>query len=319
MFRSILAATAAALLASPGIARQETIAVVPPASLSVERAAPRPAMWIVRDEDTTIYLLGTIHVMKPGADWFAGPVRQAFNRSDEVVLEMVMPDTATMQSLVARMAAMPDGLPLTQRLPEDKRQPYVAALASLGLPAATFDRYKPWFASTNLALMPMLKLGYDPAQGVDQRISDAARRTRKPVIGLETAEQQLGMLDGLPEPVQVAMLTSTVDEMAEIGSTIDAMVSAWGTGDADRLATIMNEAMRETPEAGRILLNDRNELWADWIVQRLDRPGTVFVAVGAGHLAGSNSVQVKLAARQVAAMRYQQPTFRFEPIRIDND
>jgi uncharacterized protein YbaP (TraB family) len=320
MFRPLVAAIAAiaaiALLAPPAAARQETppVAVQP---FVLPDTSPRPALWVVRNEDTTIYLLGTIHVMKPGIEWFTGPIRQAFDAADEIVLEMVMPDAATMQPLVARLAAMPEGPPLTQRLPQEKRAPYAAALASLGLPPATFDRYKPWFASTNLALMPMLKLGYEPMRGVDQRISEAARQSGKAVIGLETAEQQLAMLDGLPERVQIAMLTSTVDEMSEIGATIDSMVSAWSTGDADRLADIMNEAMRETPEAGKVLLNDRNERWADWIVRRLERPGTVLMAVGAGHLAGSNSVQVKLAARQVAAMRHRAPTLDFETLAVE--
>ncbi|WP_448501828.1 TraB/GumN family protein [Sphingomonas sp.] len=314
MIRKLLSASTALAAMFLPLSLQAGQTATPVTTASSEQAArPSPALWVVRDEDTTIYLLGTIHVMKPGVEWFEGSIREAFDQADEIALEMVMPDTATMQSLVTRLAAMPDGPPLSERLPENKRAPYAAALASLGLPAAAFDRYKPWFASTNLALLPMLKLGYDPAQGVDQRISEAARRSGKPVTGLETAEQQLGMLDGLPERVQIAMLTSTVDEMSQIGTTIDSMVTAWSVGDADRLADIMNEAMRETPEAGKVLLNDRNERWADWIVRRLERPGTVLMAVGAGHLAGSNSVQVKLAARQVAAMRHGAPTPDAEP------
>lgn len=289
-----------------------TLALHPAALFAqAQQAAPAPvqsvdadpALWVVRDDDTTIYLLGTIHVLKPGLNWFDEAVRTAFDSSDEVVLEMVMPDVQKMQGLIQSMAINPTGPTLTDKLPADKRDAYARAVTGVGLPANAFDRFDPWFASTNLGLLPLLKLGYDPAQGVEQRITAAAQAAGKPVKGLETAEEQLGFFDKLPEAAQVGMLVSTVDQMDEFPQMVDTMVTSWSRGDPDRLATLMNDSLRDTPEVAKALLNDRNERWASWIEKRMAQPGVVFMAVGAGHLAGPDSVQAKLARLKIAATR----------------
>ncbi|WP_231621663.1 TraB/GumN family protein [Sphingomonas sp. 37zxx] len=262
-----------------------------------------PALWVVRDEDTTIYLFGTIHVLKPGLSWFDDAVRRAFDASDQVVLEMVTPDTPTMQNLVIKMAVNPTGPTLTEKLPADKRDAYAKAVTGLGLPANAFDRLDPWFASINLSLLPLQKLGYDPANGVEAQVTAAAKAAGKPVIGLETAEQQLGYFDTLPEPTQIKFLMSTVDEVDKMGPMIDTMVKAWAKGDPEQLGKLMNDSLRENPEIAKVLLNDRNERWADWIEKRLETPGTVFMAIGAGHLAGYDSVLAKLTTRKAKLVR----------------
>jgi uncharacterized protein YbaP (TraB family) len=262
-----------------------------------------PALWVVKDKDTTIYLFGTVHVLKPGLSWFDEAVRKAFDASGEVVLEMLQPDPAAMQALILKTAVNQTGPSLPDRLPEPDRAPFAKAVADLGMPAGALDRFDPWFAATNLQLIPLMKLGYDPASGAEKAITDAATAAGKPVIGLETAEQQIGYLDGLSEPAQVKFLTETVKEMGSIGTTIDKMVVDWSAGDADALAVTLNESMRESPEVAKVLLTDRNIRWADWIQARMAKPGTVFVAVGAGHLAGSDSVQVQLGKRKLTATR----------------
>jgi hypothetical protein len=264
-----------------------------------------PALWVVKDADTTIYLFGTVHVLKPGLGWFDEAVKAAFDKSDELALEMVEPDLATMQGLVMKMAVNPTGPTLTEKLPADKREAYAKALADAGVPAAALDRFDPWFAAVTLTVAGLPKLGYDPESGAERILSAAAKAANKPVVGLETAEQQLGYFDTLPEPLQVRFLVSTVDDYAKMGTMLDKMVASWSAGDPDTLAATMNEGMRENPEIGKILLADRNARWAEWIDQRLDTPGTVFVAVGAGHLAGGDSVQAKLAAHKLTATRVQ--------------
>ncbi|HVJ00787.1 MAG TPA: TraB/GumN family protein [Sphingomonas sp.] len=264
-----------------------------------------PALWVVKDADTTIYLFGTVHVLKPGLSWFDEAVKTAFDKSDELVLEMVEPDAATMQGLIFKTALNPAGPALTEKLPAGKRDAFTKATADVGVPIAAMERFDPWFAAVTLTVAGLPKLGYDPQSGAERILSAAAKSTGKAVIGLETAEQQLGYFDALPEPLQVKFLVSTIDDFPKMGETLDKMVTSWSTGDPDALAAEMNEGMRETPEIGKILLADRNVRWADWIARRLDKPGTVFVAVGAGHLAGPDSVQAQLAGHKLAATRIQ--------------
>lgn len=280
--------------------------VAPAPAPAVTTIDADPALWVLRDEDTTVYLFGTIHVLKPGLSWFDEGVRTAFDASDEVVLEMVMPDPRAMQALIQRLAITTGGPALPERLAPPRREAYLKALSSLGLPANVFDRTKPWFAATNLSLMPLIKLGYDPAQGAEAQITEAAKAAKKQIIGLETAEQQLGYFEGLSDGAQIALLNSTVEELPRIEPMIENMVGAWAAGDPDRLGTIMNEGLVETPEVAKALLTDRNARWAEWIDARMDKPGTVFVAVGAGHLAGADSVIAGLEKRKfrVTRVRY---------------
>ncbi|MEG3123676.1 TraB/GumN family protein [Sphingomonas sp. GB1N7] len=293
-YRRPLAALAL-LLAAPAVA--QTAAPAP----AVTQADP--ALWVVKDADTTIYLFGTIHVLKPGIAWFDDAVKTAFDSSQQLVLEMVAPETPVMQALVMKLGTSPAGPTLTERLPAKDRPAYTKAVTGLGLPAAAFDRFQPWLAATNLTLLPILKMGYDPANGPETVLTAAAKSAGKPVIGLETAEQQLGYFAKLPENVQVKFLTSTVRDLPKIGPKLNEMVADWSHGQPKALADSMNGDMKDTPEVAKVLLLDRNKRWADWIKDRLDQPGVVFVAVGAGHLAGKGSVLDELKARHVTSVR----------------
>ncbi|MBB5711570.1 TraB/GumN family protein [Sphingomonas xinjiangensis] len=262
-----------------------------------------PALWVVKDADTTIYLFGTVHVLKPGLSWFDEAVKAAFDKSDQLVVEMVEPDQATTQQLVQRIAVNPVGPTLTEKLPADKRQAYAAAMADLGIPAAALDRFDPWMAAITLSVAGLPKLGYDPNSGADKVLTAAAIAANKPVLGLETIEQQLGYFDTMPEPLQVKFLVSTLDDYSKTGEILGAMIKTWSAGDPETLGRTMNDELRDTPEVARILLTERNVHWADWIQKRMAQPGTVFLAVGAGHLAGTDSVQAQLARRKLIATR----------------
>jgi len=282
------------------------IAATPACAQQAPAPAPNdadPALWVVRDEDTTVYLFGTVHVLKPGLTWFDEAVKTAFDRSGELVLEIVEPDAATMQQIVASKGMTVAGPTLTSRVPEAKRAAFQAAVAASGVPLAVVDRMDPWLAGVTLSLTPLGKLGFDPKNGPETVLAAAARQAGKPVTGLETAEQQLGYFDGLSDAAQMQFLTSTVDDLPKSGDELGQMVTLWSRGDPDGLGRLMNENLKDSPEVGRVLLTERNARWADWIKARMGRPGTVFVAVGAGHLAGKGDVQEQLAARGLKVER----------------
>jgi hypothetical protein len=262
-----------------------------------------PALWVVKDRDTTVYLFGTIHVLKPGLTWFDEAVRAAFDRSGEVVLELVMPEPAAMQALVAAKATTVDGPTLTEQLPAARRAAYARAVTDMGMPADALDRMRPWFAATTLSILPLGKLGYDAANGPETIIADAAKAAGKPVSGLETPEQQIGYFAGLSQGAQVEFLTSTIDELPTLGTTMATMVDDWAHGKPEALARQMNDSLKDSPEVAKVLLTDRNARWAKWVKARMARPGTVFVAVGAGHLAGASSVIAMLAKDGVKVTR----------------
>lgn len=263
-----------------------------------------PALWVVKDDDTTIYLFGTVHVLKPGLSWFDEAVKDAFDKSDEMMLELVMPeDQAAVAKTMMPLAMDTTGKTIPSRLTADELKAYQAALVSVGVPANAFDSFEPWFPAMTLSVLPLTKLGYDPEQGAEKLLTKFAKADSKPVAGLETLEEQLGFFDKLPETQQVAFLNAVVKDIDKLGPMLDKMVGLWAKGDPDGLAVTMNESMAATPELAQILLYDRNARWADQIKTRMDKPGTVFIAVGAGHLAGDKSVQDYLKDRGLTATR----------------
>ena len=283
-------------------AAEPVAAAAPPAIVATTDADP--ALWVVKDEDTTIYLFGTVHVLKPGLSWFDEAVKTAFDKSDQLMLEMVLPDDP---SQVAKemmpLALDQSGKTLSSRLDPHQLAAYQAAMASVGLPAAQFDAFEPWFPAITLSMLPLTKLGYDPEQGAEKQLTSKAKASGKPVAGFETFTEQLGFFDTLPETQQVAFLNSVIKDLDKLGPQLDKMVLLWAKGDPDGLATAMNESMAATPELAKTLLWDRNARWADQIKARMDKPGTVFVAVGAGHLAGDKSVQDYLKAHGLTVKR----------------
>lgn len=263
-----------------------------------------PALWVVKDEDTTIYLFGTVHVLKPGLSWFDEAVKDAFDKSDQLMLEIVLPeDQAAMAQKMIPLAIDQSGKTLSSRLSPDELKAYQAAMTGIGVPPAQFEMFEPWFAAMTLSVLPLTKLGYDPEQGAEKLLTNFAKSAGKPIGALETIEEQLGFFDTLPEAQQVAFLNSVVKDIDKLGPTLDKLVVLWGKGDPDGLAATMNESMEETPELAKTLLFDRNARWADKLKTRMDQPGTLFVAVGAGHLAGEHSVQDYLKERGLTAER----------------
>lgn len=266
-----------------------------------------PALWTVKDADTTIYLFGTVHVLKPGVDWFRGGVKTAFQQSDELVLEIKEPeDPNAVASVMAGTALARDGVKLSDRLSTDDRAKYLTAMTANGLPWQAFEMFNPWMAGMALSVQPLEKLGYKSDLGAEKVLTAAARASGKKIGALETVEQQLGYFAGLPMEQQVKFLTATIDGLPEMDTEFASLVRHWQGGEPEKLAVEMNESLEATPELARVLLIQRNANWAKWIKQRLGEPGTVFIAVGAGHLAGKGSVQDQLKALGVSSARVKQ-------------
>lgn len=275
-----------------------------PALARPASASASPALWQVKDADTTIYLFGTVHVMKPGIDWFRGGIRQAFDRSDELVVEIVEPDDPqAMGQTMATKALSRDGTRLSDRLEPTAREKYLAAMAANGLPAETFEMFDPWMAGMILSVAPLERLGYRNDLGAEKTLTAAAKAAGKPVDALETVEQQIDFFANLPIPQQVAFLNATVDGLPDLEGEFASLLDSWRTGQPEKLAAEMNESLKATPELAKVLLLQRNANWARWIKARMDKPGTVFIAVGAGHLAGDGSVQAQLDAIGLRAKR----------------
>ena len=263
-----------------------------------------PAMWVVKDADTTIYLFGTVHALDDKGDWFNDEVKTAFDASSELVMEIITPeDPSAVAPLLQKYAIDASGKSLTSKLSSKHQMMLAEKLKGFGMPPAALDRFRPFFAAMTLSVLDMQRLGINPENGAEKALTKAAKERKIAIGEVETMEKQMAMLNALEEKEQVRLLEKTLDESAEVKETLDKMMSAWGKGDADAVAALVNETNTDSPALYKLLIADRNKAWAEWIDTRLDKPGRVFMAVGAGHLAGPDSVQRYLKDKGIASSR----------------
>jgi uncharacterized protein YbaP (TraB family) len=235
-------------------------------------------MFLVRDADTTIYIFGTFHALDGQSQWFGNQVRDAFEQSNELVLETLVPEGP------ARPVQFGPGF----------RPPSVT-------PSASF------LATTRMAISAGRAQGMQVDNGADMVLRHQAEAEGKPVEGLETLEAQINMFNRMPpSPARIAPQagqSGPASPMDSLSKAMADMQTAWKRGDQSVFVRMLDQLGRASPDTYRMMFTERNERWADWIRARMQAPGTVFVAVGAGHLAGKDSLLVRLAERGIPSQR----------------
>jgi len=273
--------------------------------LLVTAAAAVPGLWVARNEHATVYLFGTVHLLPSDTHWKSPALEKALDESQRLSIEIVDDDTASMQGLVMQHGLDP-GQPLSSKLNEKERAQLEQAAQTARLPggAAALQPMRPWLAALTLTMAPLMQAGLDPNQGVDKLLKAHMQQAGKPVDGLETAEQQIMMLAGLPEAMQLDFLRESFKDVAEGPAKLHELIDAWRNGDTAAIARIEDEDLRkDSPQLYRQLIVERNQAWARTIAERMRQPGVSFVAVGAGHLAGPDSLQEQLRKLGVSVTR----------------
>jgi uncharacterized protein YbaP (TraB family) len=269
-------------------------------------AGAHPAMWKLADADTTIYLFGSFHLLPKGLAWRTPAFDRALGSSDVLVLEIAnLDDQMAIAQTLMTLGISPGLPPLAERVPAEKRDALKAMIAESGIPDALLDRMETWAAGLMLTGVEFKRLGLDPDSGVERTLGAAWKANGKPVEGLETAEQQFGFFDRLSEDSQRKFLVALLDTPDKSKREFAEMLTAWETGDVDGIARSFDDETQMSAELREALMKQRNARWSEWLKARLDKPGTVFVAVGAGHLAGSDSVLRLLAANGLKVTRLQ--------------
>ncbi len=258
------------------------------------RGSGAPALWTLSDEDTTIHILGTVHLLRPELEWKSPEIAAAIAEADLVVFEAdtTSPDA---QRELTRFSIgeglFGDGTQLSSLLTEAEKAELSSALQSVDLPIEALQPMRPWFAAINISVKMMLDEGFDPNSGVEKVIERAALEQGARFAYLETVQDQLGGLAGLSDCEQVDFLMATAEGLGAGTETLDLLVDEWADGDVTGLGLMMaNPEMLGSQAIYDVMLTERNQRWVPQITAMLDEPGTVLVAVGAGHLAGEHSV-----------------------------
>jgi uncharacterized protein YbaP (TraB family) len=265
------------------------LAAATPSGMTSADIAPErpsePAMFVVRDADTTVYIFGTFHALDGRSQWFGDQVRHAFEQSNELVLETLVPE---------------------------QRDQVGPAIPGFRPPAVTPSAS--FLATTRMAITAGRSQGMQVDNGADMVLRHQAEAEGKPVEGLETLQFQLDMFNRMPagpaptpavapapQPGQPVVFSAS--PMQSLSLAMTQMQAAWKRGDQAVFVNMLDQLKTASPDTYRMMFTERNARWADWIRARMQTPGTVFVAVGAGHLAGKDSLLVRLAERGIPSQR----------------
>ncbi len=268
-----------------------------------ETLEAHPAMWLAEDEDTRIYLLGTMHALPGNTRWDGGKVAEAAAASDELVMELSPRELAAAGEEFARLAPRDTPLPIDKRLTGAALAHYRALEA--GGPDFRADALDDWAVMVLMGQRVAQKAALTPDNGVEARLTENFRAAGKPIGGLETARSQLMLFEMLDPAAQRALLASAAEGAADAVADVRALTAAWSRGDVAALEKVINEDVDAVPQAREAIITGRNRAWSAWIKRRMAKPGTVMVAVGAGHLVGADGVPAMLAAEGVKLQRIQ--------------
>jgi uncharacterized protein YbaP (TraB family) len=265
-------------------------------------AAAKPAMWVVRDADSEIYLFGTMHMLDEGADWRTPLFDEVYGRAGTVWVETTV-DRAEAKALMRRYGVDPERR-LSEKLSPRLMKRLAPVLRKRRMPLASVDSLRPWAAAMVLSVQPMGKRGYSVERGPDVVIARAAMEAAKPVRTFETMEDQFRTLAGLPEEAEVAYLRTVIDD--QIHPPPRGLEQAWAEGDLDGLARQMVDDMRrDNPGLYEALLKRRNEAWARTLTLEMRGNGVQLVNVGALHMIGRHGLPALMRQRGFTVERVQ--------------
>lgn len=266
-------------------------------------------MWRVDGATNSVYLLGSIHLLRERDHPLPTVIDTAYEDAEIVVMELDMDDLDPVYTQTAfnRAGVLRDGRTLKDLMGEELYAEAETAAQAVDIPIELLAQSEPWLAAMTVELMALYRIGFNPMHGVEMTMTARAVRDGKPIEGLETVDEQLSFLDGLPLDVQNEMLLQTLRESAGLREQIDELILAWRHGDIATLDAGLLETIAEESELHDVLIVQRNRRWVDTILEWLDDERDYLVIVGALHLVGDDGVPTLLEQRGIGIHQLSEP------------
>jgi len=257
------------------------------------------SLWQVAGQQNRVYLLGSIHLLRREDHPLPAAIYAAYEDADKIIMELDMDDVdpVASQMLTNELGLISDGRTLRDLMGEELYTQATSLADTARIPLSLLDKSEPWFAAMNVEIMMLMRIGFDPALGIENQLMERARADDKEILGFETMRQQLEFLDGLSPSAQREMLIQALSEGSEMQETMDEMILAWRTGDVQFLEDNLLADMADYPELHKVIVVDRNVAWTDEIEELLDESDDYLIVVGALHLVGQEGVPRLLQAR----------------------
>jgi hypothetical protein len=256
-------------------------------------------LWKIKSKNNTVYLLGSVHVLKKENYPLPAAMDKAFEDADKLVLEVDLGtfEQPAVQGMILSKALYADNKTLQDNLSKEAYDLIKTRISELGLNIDQFNRLEPWFVALTTTVLKLQKLGFDANYGVDKYFFDKAKKANKEVLAFETAEYQIARFDEMSARTQELYLQQVLKELDSTEKGFNEIVGAWAKGDIDSLDNLLSKSLKEFPELYERLLVERNKNWIPKIEEFLQKDKNYLVVVGAAHLAGKDSVLNLLKAK----------------------
>ena len=257
------------------------------------------SMWQINGQANRIYLLGSIHLLRQEDHPLPAAIYSAYDDADKIIMELDMDDIdpVASQTLTNELGLIQDGRTLVDLMGADSYAEAARLAEVAQIPLSLLDKSEPWFAAMNVEIMLLMRIGFNPAYGIETHLMELAKSDQKEILGFETIRQQLEFLDGLSADAQREMLIQALSEGASMREMMDSMIQAWRLGDLEYMEENLLADMQDYPELNRIIVIDRNVDWTNKIEDLLDDKADYLIVVGALHLIGADGVPGLLESR----------------------
>jgi uncharacterized protein len=257
--------------------------------LTAHAASP---VWAIHGDHNTVYLAGSVHLLKAGDSALPAAFDRAYAGSRALVMELDLGkvDATEAATWMAGHGMLPEGSSLKKVIGDARYRRVSTEATRLGVPMEMLDQFAPWVLGLQLMELQYAKDGFDSDSGVEQQLEHRAQADGKPTAGLETLEEQLGFFEALSPEQQAKFLDLVVKDLHDVASDTQSVVSAWRAGDAATLASLLSDEYKQFPALYRSLVTDRNKRWEPQIEKLLHDKDNYFVVVGALHLVGDGGL-----------------------------
>jgi len=250
------------------------------------------SLWELHGKHNTVYLLGSIHVLRP-SDYPLDPaVLEAYGNAKSVLMEVNLEEISSeqVQAEMLASAVLPEGKTLPDVLGKERYGRAAALAHEVGVELSVFDQFAPWFAAEAISQLQLTQLGFQPEAGVEMYFMERARSDGKSVAGLETVHDQISLFQNMPLDTQAEYLVSSLEQAHDLPKEVDSMVRAWQRGDMQWFENQLQSELKQDPRLYQAVLGARNRKWVPKIEALLNDDKNYLVIVGTGHLAGQGSV-----------------------------
>ncbi len=262
-------------------------------------AAPVQAkhiLWQVNSDGHTLYLLGSLHVLKKDTYPLPAVMEEIYNASNTVVFETDMDqmDTPAMQKKIITYGRLPAGQTLQQQLSPQTWDMLQQKLAELNISETNVVMMRPWLCALSLTVSDMERQGFLVEFGLDKYFYSKAKKDQKKIIPLESVNYQLSLFYSQSRKEQEEFLRQTLTDLRLADTLSEEMESSWKNGEEEKLYQLIARSFADYPKQFDRLVLKRNKNWVPILERVIKKEKSSLVVVGAGHLVGPGSVVDKL-------------------------